>query len=206
MSVVCPTCAYDQNASDAEFCEACGAELPQTASTAAPAPESTPVSTPDAEPEFVPIAPPGPPTSETPAAPAAPATSPETPVTSKPSASPTSAPTTAPAVRLVAKQTNAPQPEFPLNGAALVGIFDSDSGPVDIDLESFAGGETVSRQHAEIYAENGTWMVKDIGSTNGIFIKPNGQSRFGARITIPTSVNPGDEIAFGKVQFLVQSS
>jgi pSer/pThr/pTyr-binding forkhead associated (FHA) protein len=47
-------------------------------------------------------------------------------------------------------------------------------------------------------------MVKDLGSLNGIFIKPSGQSRFGARITTPTSLNTGDEIAFGKVQFVFQ--
>ncbi|MFP4222183.1 MAG: FHA domain-containing protein, partial [Phormidium sp.] len=107
---------------------------------------------------------------------------------------------------LTAKQTNAPQIEFPVHQISLIGVFDPDSGPVDIDLESFIGGETVSRHHAEIYPEAGTWMVKDLGSTNGVFIKPQGQSRFSARITRPTPLNPGDEVAFGKVQFFVQAS
>jgi hypothetical protein len=108
--------------------------------------------------------------------------------------------------RLIAKQPSAPQQEFPLDSVALVGIFDSDMGPVDIDLENFAGGETVSRNHGEIYPEADNWMIKDLGSTNGIFIKPNGQSRFGARITSPTCLNSGDEIAFGKVRFVFQKS
>ncbi len=79
-------------------------------------------------------------------------------------------------------------------------------GPVDIDLEEFPGSETVSRNHAEIYSEGGFWKIKDLGSTNGIFIKRTGQTRFGARITVPETINLGDEVAFGKVRFLFQST
>ncbi|TAF11313.1 MAG: FHA domain-containing protein, partial [Nostocales cyanobacterium] len=74
--------------------------------------------------------------------------------------------------KLIAKQPSPPIAEYPLDNNAIVGIFDPDSGPVDIDLEIFSGSETVSRNHAEIYPEMGTWKVKDLGSTNGIFIKP----------------------------------
>jgi hypothetical protein len=107
--------------------------------------------------------------------------------------------------KLICKQINAPIPEFLIENNAIVGIFDPDIGPVDIDLETFFGGETVSRNHAEIYQELGTWKVKDLGSTNGIFIKSPGQTRFSSRITIPTPLNSGDEIAFGKVRFLFQA-
>ena len=160
-------------------------------------------------PDIIPITPPGPGLDSSSAIPTPPVPTsaiprPTVPITTS-SAIPTPlAPTTISSARLVAKQTNAPQIEFPLNGIALVGVFDPDSGPVDIDLESFLGGETVSRQHAEIYPEFGQWMVKDLGSLNGVFIKPSGQSRFGARITTPMSLNPGDEVAFGKVQFIFQ--
>ena len=108
--------------------------------------------------------------------------------------------------RLVAKQSNAPVPEFSITGSALIGIFDPDQGPVDIDLESFSGGETISRQHAEIYAEGGVWKIKDLSSTNGVFIKPTGQTRFNARIITPTPLNPGDEVAIAKVCFTFQSA
>ena len=107
--------------------------------------------------------------------------------------------------KLIPKQSGSPVPEFTLDGNAIVGVFDPDMGPVDIDLEAFMGGETVSRNHAEIYQNNDTWFIKDLGSTNGIFIKPVGQTRFGARITTPEILNPGDEIAFGKVRFVFQS-
>ncbi|MGC9503149.1 FHA domain-containing protein [Baaleninema sp.] len=194
MSVTCATCGYDNNPADAEFCDACGAEL-QTAAAATPAASEPQTSPLDSTPEIVSIAPPAP-------------TSP--PLNSEPEATvtsetPTPSSETTTSARLVAKQPNAPQPEFPLNSVALVGIFDSDSGPVDIDLETFFGGETVSRHHGEIYPDGDNWMVKDLGSTNGIFIKPSGQSRFGARITTPTALNSGDELAFGKVQFIFQS-
>lgn len=102
--------------------------------------------------------------------------------------------------RLCATQLNPPKAEFPLNGVAIVGISHPHNSPVNIDLKHFFGGETVSLQHAKIYPDSGGWMVKDLGSTNGTFIKPNGHHRFHARITTPTRLNPGDEIAFGKVK------
>jgi len=127
---------------------------------------------------------------------------PQTPQPNYPTTTPTPVPTTA---KLIAKQPNSPVSEFPLNSNTIVGIFDPDTGPVDIDLEAFSGGDTVSRNHAEIFPEGGVWKVKDLGSTNGIFIKPSGQTRFSARITVPETLNSGDEIAFAKVRFLFQS-
>jgi hypothetical protein len=106
--------------------------------------------------------------------------------------------------RLVAKLPNAPVPEFAINSYASIGIFTPESGPVDIDLEQFPGNDTISKQHAEIYFENGVWMIKD-QSTNGTFIKPFGQTRFGARLMGPTQLNSGDEIALAKISFVFQS-
>lgn len=115
-------------------------------------------------------------------------------------------PTTVTAAKLISKQPNSPVAEFLLDNNAVVGIFDPDIGPVDIDLEEFPGSETVSRNHAEIYSEGGFWKIKDLGSTNGIFIKRTGQTRFAARITVPETINFGDELAFGKVRFLFQNA
>jgi pSer/pThr/pTyr-binding forkhead associated (FHA) protein len=177
--ITCTACGYDQNPDNTEFCNACGSEL-QTVPTLQPKIE--PVLAPTViqptipEPNYPPIIP-DPPT-----------------ITN-----------TFTIAKLTSKQTNAPIPEFIIDNNAIVGIFDSDTGPVEIDLETFFGGETVSRNHAEIYQELGTWKVKDLGSTNGVFIKPKGQTRFSARITVPTSLNSGDEIAFGKVRFHFQT-
>ena len=180
--ISCTICGYDKNPDGLEFCDACGAELETIVSVDVEAQEiETNTPTPEQmemEDTFVP------------------------PVSEPASFVPQTSSTTA---RLIAKQPQAPIPEFPIEGNALIGIFDPDMGPVDIDLEDFSGNETVSRHHAEIYQETGIWKIKDLGSTNGVFIKPMGQTRFGARITTPESLNPGDEIAIAKIRFLFQS-
>ena len=187
--ITCSACGYDKNPDGSEFCDACGSELEGAiASTVAPTQIQSPdpISQPDTfiEPQ-IPQTPP-----------------PQIPLPNHPIPTPTPTATTA---RLIAKQGSSATSEFPLDGSAVIGVFDPDMGPVDVDLEEFPGGETVSRNHAEIYQENGRWKIKDLGSTNGTFIKPSGQTRFGARITAPASLNSGDEIAFGKVRFLFQS-
>jgi hypothetical protein len=48
----------------------------------------------------------------------------------------------------------------------------------------------VSRQHAEIRPRGGSWVLTDLGSTNG-------SSLNGRRITNPEVLKPGDEIEFG---------
>lgn len=186
----CTVCGYDKNPDGSEFCDACGAEL--QSAVAEPTNDVTvepPTLTPQpvAEETLIPEAAPEP------------TTTPVTPPTHNPIPTGTNA-------KLIAKQSNAPIPEFPLETNALIGIFDPDLGPVDIDLEDFAGNETVSRHHAEIYQDAGAWKVKDLGSTNGVFIKPMGQSRFSARITTPESLNPGDEVAIAKIRFVFQSA
>lgn len=181
--ITCTACGYDQNPDNTEFCSICGSELPIAVTTA-----STTSST--IAPTIIqpPIQSAPPPISDHSYSPTIPLTR------------------TSTTARLVCKQINAPIPEFILENNAIVGIFDQDTGPVDIDLETFFGGETVSRNHAEIYQEVGIWKVKDLGSTNGVFIKSQGQTRFSARITVPTPLKPDDEIAFGKVKFVFKNT
>ena len=50
--------------------------------------------------------------------------------------------------------------------------------------------ENVSRRHAEVRPSGGAWIVRDLGSTNGI--KVNGR-----RVTGPTPLTPGDTIELG---------
>lgn len=199
--IICSACGYE-NQDSAEFCEACGSELQELAATVIASPQDPTVIQPQTPPPTpaptpAPTSPPAPiPTPP----PAAIPTPPPAPIPTPPPF-----PTTATTARLIAKQSNPPVPEFSLDSNSIIGIFDPDMGPVDIDLESFSGGDTVSRNHAEVYQEGGGWKIKDLGSTNGIFIKPAGQTRFAARITVPQTLNSGDEIAFGKVRFLFQS-
>ncbi|AFY83806.1 FHA domain-containing protein [Oscillatoria acuminata] len=192
MTITCPVCG-SENPDTSEFCEACGQELGGPATVGAPplppklddtvidifSPGGSSKETVRLEPapgDFLPPPPPPPP------------------------------PQIAGTARLICKQPGVPTSEFLLDGSnALIGKFDPDTGPVDVDLEGFPGDEHISRLHGEIYAENGLWKIKDIGSVNGIFIKPLGQGRFGARITLPEALKPGDEIAIAKIKFLFQS-
>jgi len=52
--------------------------------------------------------------------------------------------------------------------------------------------QNVSRKHAEVRPSGGKWIVKDLGSTNGV--KVNGQRVDPAR---PQSLKPGDTIELG---------
>jgi FHA domain len=114
---------------------------------------------------------------------------------------------TAPAnARLLPRQFGAlGNTAFPLNGVRLsVGRFDPSTGPVDIDLSGMPGESHVSRRHGEMYLENGKWMVRDLGSTNGIYVKHPGDASFGPRLQSPQELTNGDEIAFGNVMFVYQ--
>lgn len=58
---------------------------------------------------------------------------------------------------------------------------------------------TVSRFHAELFTENGEWMLADLGSMNGTRIN-------GWRLTGPARVRPGDEVGFGNSTFIVTAA
>lgn len=89
---------------------------------------------------------------------------------------------------------------IPLQGERLmVGRFDASSGPGDIDLSSLPGAEHISRHHAELYREGSQWFVRDLGSTNGVFVRKGGQSAFSPRLQEPTALSDGDELAFGNL-------
>ncbi|WP_204103110.1 MULTISPECIES: FHA domain-containing protein [Spirulina sp. CCY15215] len=232
MAIICDACGYE-NIDGAEFCEACGNELTATvAPTPAPSP---PVSFPDPTPQPTQISYPDPIPQPSPTAYPDPQPVPQ-PIYPDPIPQPTAYPDPQPVpqpmypdpvptpqptlgdlpspqtftgdtARLVAKQAGCPYPEFVLDGSNLiVGRFDPDTGPVDIDLEGFPGEDTISRNHGEIYQEGGQWKIKDLGSTNGIFIKRVGQPRFSARIMMPEPLYSGDEVAIAKIRFLFQSS
>lgn len=49
---------------------------------------------------------------------------------------------------------------------------------------------TVSRHHAQMYPENGTWVLQDLGSANGTYIN-------GVRVKAPVRLKHGDQIKIG---------
>jgi hypothetical protein len=97
--------------------------------------------------------------------------------------------------------------EIPLLGERLVvGRFDPETGPVDIDLSSASEAQHISRQHGELYREaDGRWFVRDLGSTNGVFVKGEQAASFGPRITAPQPLSGGDELAFGNARFVFRT-
>jgi hypothetical protein len=150
-----------------------------------------------------------PPTSSSSSAAASPAAPSESSTTSP---SGTGAPSTgAPQAQahLVAVRYGAPTgEEIPLFGQRLVvGRFDPETGPVDIDLSESAESGHISRQHGELFREaDGSWSVRDLGSTNGVFVKSDTDPSFGPRITAPRPLKDGDEVAFGNARFTFKST
>ncbi len=49
----------------------------------------------------------------------------------------------------------------------------------------------VSQLHAKISDRNGSWVVEDLGSTNGTYLNQR-------KVTAPTGISPGDRIRIGK--------
>ncbi|WP_218081433.1 FHA domain-containing protein [Anthocerotibacter panamensis] len=94
--------------------------------------------------------------------------------------------------------------EFQLGGERLtLGRFDEVSGPVDIDLTGLPGCETVSRLHAELFWNRGAWHIKDLGSTNGVFVKRQAEGSFGPRLLAPIRLGAGDEVALGNTRLVL---
>jgi FHA domain len=55
----------------------------------------------------------------------------------------------------------------------------------------------VSQMHAKISDRNGSWVVEDLGSTNGTYLNQR-------KVTVPTELSPGDRIRIGKTSLEVR--
>jgi pSer/pThr/pTyr-binding forkhead associated (FHA) protein len=49
----------------------------------------------------------------------------------------------------------------------------------------------ISQLHAKISDRNGSWVIEDLGSTNGTYLNQR-------KVTVPTELAPGDRIRVGK--------
>src|SRR5437016_12561035 len=56
----------------------------------------------------------------------------------------------------------------------------------------------LSRRHAEIVHDEGTWYVRDCGSVNGTMLN-------GVKIADPVALHPGDRIALGDSELVFHS-
>jgi len=104
--------------------------------------------------------------------------------------------------RLTLRRAGAPTSEsFPLGEHVTVGRFDVETGPVDVDMGPLPEGAYLSRHHAEMWRDgSGKWLIKDLGSQNGTFVRPANSTKF-QRVTQDQPINDGDEIAFGNARF-----
>ena len=64
----------------------------------------------------------------------------------------------------------------------------------DITIED----PNVSRQHAEVFLENGGWWIADLGSTNGVEV--NGERVDRARL------DPGDQVVLGRTEVVFEQT
>ncbi|MFP4635252.1 MAG: FHA domain-containing protein [Nitriliruptoraceae bacterium] len=55
----------------------------------------------------------------------------------------------------------------------------------------------VSDEHAQVMPDDGSWSVRDLGSTNGTFLN-------GAKVTRPTPLAVGDQLRIGKTHIEVR--
>ena len=56
--------------------------------------------------------------------------------------------------------------------------------------------ELISRYHCEIFSDDGSMFVRDMGSKNGVFLN-------GRKITETNELNNGDKLVIGPLEFLV---
>ena len=87
----------------------------------------------------------------------------------------------------------------------MLGKFDPAQGPIDIDLSNLPGNEYLSRRHGELFFDDG-WTVRDLGSTNGVFVRRSQDSNFLPRLQSPMKLEDGDEVAFGNLRFVFRLS
>jgi pSer/pThr/pTyr-binding forkhead associated (FHA) protein len=89
--------------------------------------------------------------------------------------------------------------DFVVRPPAVVGRFDPDFGPIDIDLGLLPEGVYVSRRHARIEHQDGAWRIVDLGSSNGTFLLNSSSGQF-ERVQ-EAELEDGAELAFGNVRF-----
>lgn len=87
--------------------------------------------------------------------------------------------------------------EFLISGhSVMIGRWDPSVGAfVEIDLTDIDISAKVSRMHARITEENGTYFIEDLGSTNGTYINRSERLIPGDKVRI----SDGDEIIIGKM-------
>lgn len=86
---------------------------------------------------------------------------------------------------------------FPLPERGTIGRFDPAVGPVEVDLGSVPDASYVSRRHAEVWCEEGVWKIRDLGSSNGLFVMGDDWER-----VEEAELTDGTQLALGNAKFV----
>jgi adenylate cyclase len=92
--------------------------------------------------------------------------------------------------RFVVRDATGRTIEFPIEGPSVIGR----SAGVNIQVPD----REVSRRHTAIEPENGSLVLKDLGSSNGTFLN-------GRRVYAPTALRDGDEVMVGNTRLVFRS-
>lgn len=97
---------------------------------------------------------------------------------------------------LLIERGDMPGTEFRLiHDESTIGRWDADNGVFpDVDLDQHDSDAKVSRRHARIVRNNGSYFIEDLGSTNGTYVNRG-------RRLLPgnaQALNDGDELIVGK--------
>lgn len=97
---------------------------------------------------------------------------------------------------LLIERGDTPGAEFPLvNDDSTIGRWDADNGIFpDVDLDAHDADAKVSRRHARIIRSNGSYVIEDLGSTNGTYVNRGRRLLPGN----PHNLANGDEVIVGK--------
>ena len=182
--IICPTC-QTHNLDASRFCDECGTRLIQT----------PPAASGDFQSAYVPPPPERPATPVSVTSIGVPAI--DSGIDSKPSEDmPLNDRGKKAHATFVIERGGTPGTEFSLtNDESTIGRWDADNGVFpDIDLDAFDEDAKVSRRHARIRRNNGSYFIEDLGSTNGTYVN-RGRRLLPGNAQV---LNDGDEVIVGK--------
>ena len=78
-----------------------------------------------------------------------------------------------------------------LDGTRSVPLGDSVTIGRAASCDLVVADKYVSNVHARIFAEDGTYWLEDLGSTNGTYVNRG-------KVSVPVAIGPGDEVRVGK--------
>ncbi|MEJ7623018.1 MAG: FHA domain-containing protein [Pyrinomonadaceae bacterium] len=182
--IKCPAC-QTANIDTSRFCDECGSRLiaaPPSANSGVPAyvpPPAAPSFTRPANVTSVGIPPVG-----------------FEPESRKPVADQLDGKSAAAHALLLIERGDGPGTEFRLlNDESTIGRWDADNGIFpDVDLDAHDSDAKVSRRHARIIRNSGTYTIEDLGSTNGTYVN-RGRRLLPGNAQV---LGDGDEVIVGK--------